>query len=129
MDNIRERLYYMKLKTFDKLGWSIFLKRAVEFTENDPPPTMEKRKNACKEFQKEMTALLNREWIDVDVIRISKELRKRQSMLFTFMVFQGVPWYNNDAESAMRKGVLHGKISGGRRTWTGAGVFEVLHWS
>jgi len=107
-------------------GVRSILKRAVEFTQKDPPPSMEIRKNACKEFQKEMKALLNREWIDVDVIRISKELRKRQSMLFTFMEFEGVPWHNNDAERAMRKGVLHRKISGGRRTWSGAGVFEVL---
>jgi len=37
-----------------------------------------------------------------------------------------VPWHNNDAERAIRQGVYHRKISGGRRTWTGAEVFEVI---
>jgi transposase len=55
-----------------------------------------------------------------------KELRKRLDMLFTFMDHEGVPWHNNDAERAIRQGVLHRKISGGRRTWTGAEVFKVI---
>jgi transposase len=87
---------------------------------------MEKCKNACKEFQKEMKTFLNRKWTDTDAVRISKELRRRLDMLFTFMDHEGVPWHNNDAERAIRQGVLHRKISGGRRTWTGAEAFEVL---
>lgn len=73
-----------------------------------------------------MKALLNKEWTDEDANRISKELRKRQDMLFTFMEYEGVPWHNNDAERAIRQGVLYRKISGGRRTWTGAEIFEVV---
>jgi len=107
-------------------GIRSILKRAVEYTENDPPPSMEERKNACKEFHKEMKAFLDRKWTDADAVRISKELRKRLDMLFTFMDHEGVPWHNNDAERAIRQGVLHRKISGGRRTWTGAEVFGVI---
>jgi len=107
-------------------GIRSILKRAIEYTENDPPPSMEERKNACKKFHKEMKAFLDRKWTDGDTVRISKELRKRLDMLFTFMDHEGVPWHNNDAERAIRQGVLHRKISGGRRTWAGAGVFEVL---
>jgi len=107
-------------------GVRLILKRAVEYTENDPPPSMKERGNVCKEVQKDMTALLDKEWTDEDAIRISKELRKRQDMLFTFMEYEGVPWHNNDAERAIRQGVLHRKISGGRRTWTGAEIFEVV---
>jgi len=107
-------------------GIRSILKRAVEYTENDPPPSMEERKNACKNFHKEMKAFLDRKRTDADAVRISKELRKRLDMLFTFMDHEGVPWHNNDAERAIRQGVLHRKISGGRRTWAGAGVFEVL---
>lgn len=110
----------------DLLHVNRWLERAVEFTQKDPPPSMKGRKNTCEEFQKETGALLDGEWNDVDVIRISKELRKRQLMLFTFVKFTGVSWHNNDAERAIRKGVLHRKISGGRRTWTGAEVFEVI---
>ena len=107
-------------------GIRSILKRAVEYTENDPPPSMEERKNACKEFHKEMKAFLDRKRTDADAVRISKELRKRLDMLFTFMDHEGVPWHNNDAERAIRQGVLHRKISGGRRTWAGAEVFEVI---
>ncbi len=107
-------------------GVRSILKRAVEYTEKDPPPSMKGRGNVCKEVQKDMKALLEKEWTDEDAIRISKELRTRQDMLFTFMEYEGVPWHNNDAERAIRQGVLHRKISGGRRTWTGAEIFEVV---
>jgi transposase len=107
-------------------GVRSILKRAVEYTENDPPPSMKERKNVCTEVQKDMKTLLDKEWTDEDAIRISKELRTRQDMLFTFMEYEGVPWHNNDAERAIRQGVLHRKISGGRRTWTGAQIFDVV---
>ncbi|EQD42359.1 transposase, partial [mine drainage metagenome] len=38
----------------------------------------------------------------------------------------GVPWNNNGAENAIRQGVLIRKVSGGRRTWSGARVLERL---
>ena len=107
-------------------GVRSILKRAVEYMEQDPPPSMKERGNVCREVQKDMKALLDKEWTDEETIRISKELRKRQDMLFTFMEYEGVPWHNNDAERAIRQGVLHRKISGGRRTWTGAEIFEVV---
>ena len=107
-------------------GIRSILKRAIEYMENDPPPSVKERETACKVFQEEMKTLLDREWTDKDAIRISKELRKRHDMLFTFMEFEGVKWHNNDAERAIRQGVLHRKISGGRRTWKGAEVFEVI---
>lgn len=59
-------------------------------------------------------------------MRISKELRHRRHQLFTFVVEPGVPWHNNDAETQIRQGVLFRKISGGRRSWTGAWVLERL---
>ena len=107
-------------------GIRSILKRAIEYTGNDPPSSAKERETARKEFQEEMKTLLDRKWTDKDAIRISKELRKRHDMLFTFMEFDGVKWHNNDAERAIRQGVLHRKISGGRRTWKGAEVFEVI---
>jgi len=107
-------------------GIRSLLRRAIEYTDKDPPPSMKERENAKSEFQEEMKAFLDRKWTDEDTVRISKELRKRLDMLFTFMDHEGVPWHNNDAERAIRQGVLHRKISGGRRTWTGAEVFEVI---
>ena len=71
-----------------------------------------------------MERLLSRPYRDKDCIRISKELRRRMGELFTFLLHPGVPWHNNDAENAIRQGVLHRKVSGGRRTWEGADALQ-----
>jgi transposase len=63
-------------------GIRSILKRAIEYTDKDPPPSMEERENACREFQEEMKAFLDRKRTDEDAVRISNELRKRQDMLF-----------------------------------------------
>jgi transposase len=48
-------------------------------------------------------------------------------MLFTFMNHEDVPWHNNDERTCYPAGrTKHLQISGGRRTWTGAEVFEVI---
>jgi transposase len=107
-------------------GVRSILKRAVEFSDKDPPLSTEERGIACIKFKNEMKALLSKERKDKDAIIISKELRKRLDMLFTFVEKEGVSWHNNDAERAIRKGVLARKISGGRRTWGGAKIFQVL---
>lgn len=106
-------------------GIRSILKRAIEYLKK-PPPSVKERRNARLHFQNEMKEFLSREWNDSDAIRISKELLKRLNMLFTFVEVEGVPWHNNDAERAIRKGVLARKISGGRRSWTGAEVYQVL---
>ena len=107
-------------------GIRSILKRAIEYTESDPAPLIPEREPAKRAFQEEMSTFLAREWTNADTKRISKELRKRLDMLFTFVEHEGVPWHNNDAERAIRSGVLHRNVSGGRRTWTGAGIFQVL---
>ena len=107
-------------------GVRAILKRAIEYAETKPPPHIKERQKARKGFEDEMKALLEKDWKDKDVVRISKELQKRLNMLFTFVEVEGVPWHNNDAERAIRKGVLVRKISGGRRTWKGAEIFQVL---
>jgi len=107
-------------------GVRAILKEAIQFVERTPLPSMDERENAYKRFRKTMKAFLDKERMDVDATRISTELRNRLDMLFTFVKKAGVQWHNNDAERAIRQGVLHRKISGGRRTWSGAGVLEVL---
>jgi len=106
-------------------GVRSILKKSVEYLKK-PPPSVKERRNDRLHFQNEIKVFLNREWEDSDAIRISKELLKRLNMLFTFVEVEGVPWHNNDAERAIRKGVLARKISGGRRSWTGAEVYQVL---
>ena len=73
-----------------------------------------------------MERMLSRPHNDRDCIRISKELRKRKNMLFTFLKLPGVPWHNNAAENAVRRGVLHRKVSCGRRTWKGADSLQCI---
>ncbi len=84
------------------------------------------RERAYRRAVRRMARLLRIEWKDPDARRIAKELRRRLGMLFTFVRTPGVPWNNNSAENAIRQGVLIRKISGGRRTWAGARVLEVL---
>ena len=102
------------------------LKRAIEYAETKPPPNITERQEVRNGLEDELGALLEKDWKDKDAVRIAKELRKRLNMLFTFVEVEGVPWHNNDAERAIRKGVLARKISGGRRTWKGAEVFQML---
>jgi transposase len=119
LSSLNDKQRYEKFLEFVN-GIRSILKRAIEYTVNDSPPSVKEAETACKDFQEEMKSLLDREWTDKDAIRISKELRKRRDMLFTFMEFEGVKWHNNDVERAIRQGVLHCKISGGRRSWKGA---------
>ena len=107
-------------------GVRAVLKEAIEYSKMEPVPSVDKRGIAYKSFRKKMKALLTLEWTDRDVVRIVKELRKRLDMLFTFVKRSGVDWHNNNAERGIRKGVLHRKNSGGRRTWIGARSLEIL---
>jgi transposase len=107
-------------------GVRAILKTAIEFSKKKPIPSRLERKNAYLSFGKKMKAFLSKEWTDKDVVRIAKELRNRLEMLFTFVKKSGVDWHNNNAERAIRQGVLHRKISGGRRTWMGARSLEIL---
>lgn len=102
------------------------LKESVLFGERQPVPTAKERKLAYDHFMRSMVQFLGRNWTDKDAVRITKELYRRRDMLFQFVIHPEISWHNNDAERAIRQGVLHRKISGGRRTWAGAGVLEIL---
>lgn len=99
-------------------------REAVRFVESKP--SRKERRRAYEKVRRSMHRFLNKAWKDEDVVRIAKELRAREEQLFTFVLDAKVPWHNNGAERAIRQGVLHRKISGGRRTWAGAKRFEVL---
>jgi transposase len=107
-------------------GVRSILRRAVEFSRRELPPSPQERWEASELFRAEMKAHLDIRWTDRDAARIAKELRRRMDMLFTFVEIGGVPWHNNDAERPIRRGVLGRRNSGGRRTWTGAGVYQIL---
>jgi len=102
------------------------LREAVGWSERHPLAPEGLRLRLKRRSETMMLQHLDRERRDEDAIRISKELRERVGMLFTFMVEPGVPWHNNNAESQIRQGVLFRKVSGGRRSWMGAWVLERL---
>ena len=107
-------------------GLRRIFRRGVEYSQKDIRPSSKSQKRMVRQLKRDINILLDKGSHDKDVIRISKELRKRIDMLFTFVNHENVPWHNNDAERAIRQGVLHRKVSGGRRTWSGAGIFETL---
>jgi len=84
------------------------------------------RRRVARAAHRAMVRLTKEDWRDLEAARISKELHRRRRMLFTFLEVPGVPFHNNDAETQVRQGVLYRKISGGRRSWTGAWVLERL---
>jgi transposase len=102
------------------------LQEAIAFVESKPPPGPRKRARAHRAYRRRLKRLLGRPWKHPDAVRISKELRARLDMVFTFVLHDGVPWHNNAAENAIRQGVLHRKASGGRRTRAGADVLALL---
>ena len=102
------------------------LQEAIAFVESKPPPGPRRRARAYKTYRRRLKRLLGRPWKHADAVRISKELRARLDMVFTFVRCERVPWHNNAAENAIRQGVLHRKASGGRRTRAGADVLARL---
>ncbi len=102
------------------------LRGVIHWSEANPEAPPRLRRRVERSARRVLTRLLNEPWRDADAIRIAKELRHRRGQLFTFVTEPGVPWHNNEAETQVRQGVLFRKISGGRRSWMGAGVLERL---
>lgn len=102
------------------------LRDAVAFATTNPPPDARDRKRAYKAYRRRLKRHVNHSWRHPDAVRISKELRKRLDQVFTFVRIPGVPWHNNDAELQIRQGVLHRKVSGGRRSRAGADILARL---
>ena len=102
------------------------LRSIISYAVSKKDGTERARLMAFRKCTARMGQLLSRPYHDADCIRISKELRRRKDTLFTFLKHPGVPWHNNDAENAIRQGVLHRKVSGGRRTWKGADSLQCI---
>ena len=102
------------------------LREAIAFVEADPPPSKEARLRAYPVFRNRLKRIVDSPGPHPDAVRIAKELRSRLDQVFTFVRIAGVPWHNNLAENAIRQGVLHRKIAGGRRTWPGAARLQAL---
>ena len=58
--------------------------------------------------------------------RLHKRYRKHREALFTFLYRDDVPPDNNGCERALRKSVIHRKVSGGFRSAWGAQAFATL---
>lgn len=107
-------------------GVRSILRGAIEWSDQNFMASAEQRMSYYRGARWDMADLLGKAWRDPDAARIAGELWKRRDMLFTFLIEPGVPWHNNGAETEIRQGVLYRKISGGRRSWTGAMVLERL---
>lgn len=102
------------------------LRSAIEWSERHPHASQRERKRFYRSMRWLMADHLRREWHDPGAARIAQELWKRRDSLFTFLIQPGVAWHNNDAELQIRQGVLYRKVSGGRRSWSGAWSLERL---
>jgi transposase len=108
----------------DGVRW--LLRHAIEWPEWNPDASEEERRLFCTSMRWMTVDHLRKEWHDTGAARIAAELWKRRTSVCTFLVVPGVARHNNEAETEIRLGVLYRKISGGRRSWTGAWVLERL---
>lgn len=102
------------------------LRETIRWSEDHPDAPGRVRRRVARSARRSMKRFLKEPWHDEEAVRITKELRQRRKMLFTFVTEPGVAWHNNLAENHIRQGVLFRKISGGRRLWDGAKVLERL---
>ncbi len=107
-------------------GVRALLRQAIEWSESHPDAPDEERRHVYTTMRWMTVDHLRKEWRDPAAARIARELWKRRKTLFTFLVVPGVAWHNNEAETQIRQGVLYRKISGGRRSWSGAWALERL---
>ena len=107
-------------------GVRSLLRHAIEWSESHPEAREGERRHFYTTMRWMTVDHLRKGWRDPAAARIAKELWKRRKTLFTFLVEPGVAWHNNDAETQIRQGVLYRKISGGRRSWSGAWALERL---
>lgn len=112
------------LEFADGLRW--LLRHAIEWSERNPGASEDERREFYRSMRWRTVEHLRKEWRDAGAARIAAELWKRRRSLYTFLVVPGVAWHNNEAETEIRQGVLYRKVSGGRRSWTGAWVLERL---
>ena len=71
-------------------------------------------------------ALLAHEATGANGRRLHKRYRKHRDSLFTFLRREDVPADNNASERALRKPVVHRKVSGGFRSTWGADAYAIV---
>jgi transposase len=71
-------------------------------------------------------ALLDAEASGKNGRRLQKRYRKHRESLSTLLYREDVPAYNNASERALRKPVVHGKVSGGFRSTRGADAYATV---
>ncbi|MCI4327132.1 MAG: IS66 family transposase [Thermoplasmata archaeon] len=112
------------LEFADGVRW--LLRHAIAWSERNPDASEEQGRQFYASMRWMTVDHLRKEWHDPGAARIADELWKRRTSLSTFLVVPGVACHNNEAGTQIRQGVLYRKISGGRRSWTGAWVLERL---
>lgn len=101
---------------------------AIAWVDENDQASLDERRAAAKRFRAELIEHVEKGWTQDDTQRIAGTLARHleREEVFTFVRVPGVAWHNNAAERAIRKGVHHRKVSGGRRSWAGAHKLSVL---
>jgi len=84
------------------------------------------REETAFQYEQELVDLSQQEWNDLDCQRIAKRLVRHSGEFFNYVACPGVEATNNRAERALRPYVVKRKISGGHRSWKGAGKHAIL---
>ncbi|MBI5036683.1 transposase [Candidatus Micrarchaeota archaeon] len=83
-------------------------------------------KNTRLEAEKQLRELISKEYVDLDVLRLVKRLRRHEQELFTFCARRGVKKDNNEAERRIRPAVVIRKVCFGSQSEKGADTTAVL---
>jgi hypothetical protein len=96
-------------------GVRAIARAAVRWVEENEDAGRDKRKAAADRFHTELSEHVTRGYTQEDAARIAGTLERHldRGEVFTFVRKPGVPWHNNGAKQAIRKGVHHRKVSGG----------------
>jgi len=104
---------------------SRLMKDAIRLSENQQIGP-QRREQLKARLNMRLDALIQADYIDHDVKRLVKRLKRHKNELFTFLDHAGVSPYNNHAEQQMRKAVLCRKVSQQNRSEKGAVTQAVL---
>ena len=102
------------------------MRDAVEFSEREPAPTTEERREMHGMLLQRLDEFIAEDWTDADAVRICKHVVRHRDHFFTFIVHPEIRWENNTAERGVKKLAPIRNNSGGRRSREGADTLQAL---
>lgn len=104
---------------------SRLMKDAIRLSENNQI-TAQRRERLRARLYVRLEEMTSGDYLDKDVKRLVKRLKRHKKELFIFLDYTGVSPYNNHAEQQMRKAVLCRKVSQQNRSEKGTVTQAVL---